>query len=54
MNGRYLERIVAAGKWIVVGETDPNDGPQAAAVSQLWVLENFLPKPQGGRGAGGR
>ncbi|HVQ43061.1 MAG TPA: hypothetical protein VMS54_12670, partial [Vicinamibacterales bacterium] len=53
LNGRNLGRITAAGEWIAFAESDPGGAPNPAAISQLWVLENFIPKAQGGRGAGG-
>ena len=52
-SGRPIAKVVARGRWLAFQEGNVSDGPDSNGPSQIWVLENFLPKPPGGRGAGG-
>jgi dipeptidyl aminopeptidase/acylaminoacyl peptidase len=50
--GRLAEAPTAGGQWMSWTERDPGFGGAPDEQSQIWVLENFLPRPGGG-GAGG-
>ena len=52
--GRVPSGLVSTGgKWLAFAEREPGYGGLPDEQSQIWVLENFLPRPVGGRGAGG-